>query len=105
MKTKSDVLIQTTSCLTHDNDISHASEGGFLDFGDLVLVDAQLLHTLGHVAGNVLQHILGQVKPLKVGQRSKGLGVDNGDLVVDQDESLEEPRRNAFKLTVMFNWH
>lgn len=80
-----------TSCLTHDNDINHASKGGLLDFADLVLVDAQLLDALGHVVGNVLQHVLRQVKPLKVDQRSKGLGVDDGDFVVYQDESLEEP--------------
>lgn len=51
-------------------------------------MDAQLLDALGHVAGNFLQHVLGQVKPLKVDQRSKGLGMDDGDLVVYQDKSL-----------------
>lgn len=68
--------------------MNHASEGGLLDFSDLVLVDAQLLDALGHVAGNILQHVLRQVKPLKVDQRRKGLGVDDGDLVVYQNESL-----------------
>jgi len=38
----------------HDDDMGHALEGGLLDLGDLVLVDAQLLQTLGHVGGHVL---------------------------------------------------
>lgn len=59
-----------TFCLTHDDDVNHASEGRLLDFGDLVLVDAQLLDALRNVVGNVLQYVLGQVKPLKVDQRS-----------------------------------
>lgn len=68
--------------------MGHALEGGLLDLGDGVLVDAQLLQALGHVGGHLLQHVLGQVEALQLGQRAEGLGVDDGDFVVDQDQSL-----------------
>lgn len=49
--------------------MGHALEGGLLDLADLVLVDAQLLQALGHVGGHVLEHVLGQVETLQLGQR------------------------------------
>lgn len=67
----------------------HALEGGLFDLGDVVLVDAQLLQALGHVGGHVPQHVLRQVETLQLGQRAEGLGVDDGDFVVHQDQSLE----------------
>lgn len=73
---------------THDDDVGHALERGLLDLGDLVLVDAQLLQALGHVGWHLLQHVLGHVETLQLGQRAEGLGVDGGDLVVHQDQSL-----------------
>lgn len=75
-------------CGTHDNDVGHALKGGLLDLADLVLVDAQLLQALGHVGWHVLEHVLGQVEALQLGQRGEGLGVDHGDLVVHQDQGL-----------------
>lgn len=73
---------------THDNDVGHALERGLLDLGDLVLVDAQLLQALGYVGRHVLQQVLRQVQTLQLGQRAEGLGVDGGDFVVHQDQSL-----------------
>lgn len=68
--------------------MGHALEGGLFDLGDLVLVDAQLLQTLGHVGGHILQHVLRQVEALQLGQRAESFGVDDGDFVVHQDQSL-----------------
>lgn len=68
--------------------MGHALEGGLFDLGDGVLMDAQLLQALGHVGGNVLQHVLRQVETLQLGQRAEGLGVDHSDFVVHQDQSL-----------------
>ena len=67
----------------------HALEGGLFDLGDVVLVDAELLQALGHVGGHFLQPVLRQVETLQLGQRAEGLGVDDGDFVVHQDQSLE----------------
>lgn len=67
---------------THDNDMGHALEGGFLDLADLVLMDAQLLQAFGHVGWHVLEHVLGQVEALQFGQRRERLRVDHGYLVV-----------------------
>lgn len=74
---------------THDDDMGHALEGGLLDLGDFVLMDAQLLQALGHVGWDVLEHVLGQVETLQLGQRAEGLGVDDSDFVVHQDQSLQ----------------
>lgn len=46
------------------------------------------MQALGHVGGHFLQHVLGQVETLQLGQRAEGLGVDDGDLVVHQDQGL-----------------
>lgn len=81
---------------THYDHVGHALEGGLLDLGDLVLVDAQLLQALGHVGGHFLQHVLGQVEPLKLAQWDQGFGVNGGDFVVDQDERLQ--RGNKHKI-------
>lgn len=70
--------------------MGHALEGGLLDLADLVLVDAQLLQALGHVGGHVLEHVLGQVETLQLGQRGQGFGVDHGDFVVHEDQGLKE---------------
>lgn len=67
----------------------HALERRLLDLGDLVLVDAQLLQTLGHVGGNVLQQVLGQIQTLQLSQRGQSFGMDHRDFVVDQDQSLK----------------
>ncbi len=69
--------------------MGHALEGGLLDLGDLVLVDAQLLQVLGHVGGDVLEQVLGQVETLQLGQGTESLGMDDGDLVVHQNQSLK----------------
>lgn len=82
-------MIDVCWCHTHDDDMGHALEGGLLDLADLVLVDAQLLQTLGHVGWHVLEHVLGQVEALQFGQRGEGLGVDDGDHVVHQDQGLK----------------
>lgn len=76
--------------LTHYNNIGHPSKGGLLNLRNLVLVNAQLLEAFWYVRRNLLQKILRQVESLQVDQRRKGLGVDNGDLIVYQDERLEE---------------
>ena len=55
-------------------------------------MDAKLLQALGHVGGHVLQHVLGQVKPLQLAQGDQGLGVDGGDFVIDQDQGLCEKK-------------
>lgn len=68
--------------------MGHALEGGLFDLGDLILVDAQLLQGLGHVGRYFLQHVLRQVEALQLGQRAEGLGMDDGDFVVHQDQSL-----------------
>lgn len=73
--------------------MGHALEGGLLDLADLVLVDAQLLQALGHVGGHVLQHVLGQVETLQLGQRGQGFGVDHGDFVVYQDQGLKREKK------------
>lgn len=72
--------------------MGHALEGGLFDLADGVLVDAQLLQALGHVGWHVLQHVLGQVETLQLSQRAEGLGVDNCDFVVHQDQSLEQKK-------------
>lgn len=85
-------LLEINICIfcfhTHDDDMGHPLEGGLLDLGDLILVDAQLLQALGHVGGHVLEHVLRKVEALQLGQWAQGLGVDDGDFVVDQDQSL-----------------
>lgn len=73
---------------THDDDLSHALEGGFFELGDLVLVDAQLLQALWHVGRYIFELVLGQVEALQLPQRAESLGVDGGDLVVHQDQGL-----------------
>lgn len=73
--------------------MGHALEGGLLDLADLVLVDAQLLQALGHVGRHVLEHVLGQVETLQLGQRGQGFGVDHGDFVVHQDQGLKRRKR------------
>lgn len=58
---KSGAAHKTLKCLyspTHDDNVCHALEGGLFDFGDLVLVDAQLLQALGHVGWHLLEHVL-----------------------------------------------
>lgn len=82
---------------THDDDLGHALEGGLFDLGNLILVDAQLLQALGHVGGHILQHVLGQVETLELGQRREGLGVDGGEFVVHEDQSLEETPTGKLK--------
>lgn len=51
-------------------------------------MDAKLLQALGHVGRHLLQHVLGQVEPLQLGERAESFRVDGGDLVVHEDESL-----------------
>lgn len=91
LQTNIPMLTQAKKCFhfhTHDDDMGQALEGGLFDLGDLVLVDAQLLQAPGHVGGHVLQHVLRQVEALQLGQGAEGLGVDDGDFVVDQDQRL-----------------
>lgn len=73
--------------------MGHALEGSLFDLADLVLVNAQLLQALGHVGWHVLEHILGQVEALQLGQRGESLGVDHRDLVVHQDQGLKGDQR------------
>lgn len=82
--------------------MGHALEGGLLDLADLVLVDAQLLQALGHVGGHVLEHVLGQVETLQLGQRGQGFGVDHGDFVVHQDQGLKERKRGTNASSLWF---
>ena len=51
-------------------------------------MDAQLLETLGHVGRHLLQEVPGQVESLQLHQGAEGLGVDDGQLVVHQDQGL-----------------
>lgn len=85
---------------THDDDVGHALEGGLFDFGDAVIMDAQLLQALGHVGGHVLEGIPGQVETLQLGERAEGLVVNGTDLVVYQNQSLcERDRKGVWIVT------
>ena len=79
---------------THDDDMGQALKGGFLDLGDVILVDSQLLQALGHVGRHVLQQVLGEVESLQLAQRHEGLGVDGGDSVVHKDQGLQEQKQH-----------
>lgn len=58
-------------------------------------MDAQLLQALGHVGWHVLQVVLRQVEALQLGQWGEGLGVDDGDFVVNQDQSLYKEKHQG----------
>lgn len=60
-------------------------------------MNAQLLQAFRYVSRNILQEILGQVESLQIDQRRKGLGMNDGDLVVDQDECLKKKKRHSFR--------
>lgn len=83
--------------------MSHPSKGSLLDLADLVLMDAQFLEALRDVSRNFLQLVLGKVKPLEVDQGSKGLGMNDGDLVVYQNESLkkQEIKQHTYQLSAI----
>lgn len=55
-------------------------------------MNAQLLEAFRYVSRNVLQKVLGQVESLQIDQRGKCLGMNNGDLIVDQDECLKKKK-------------
>lgn len=61
-------------------------------------MNAQLLEAFRYVSRNFLQKVLGQVESLQIDQRRKGLGMNNGDLIVDQDECLKKKIRNFMAL-------
>lgn len=64
-------------------------------------MNAQLLEAFRYVSRNVLQKVLGQVESLQIDQRGKCLGMNNGDLIVDQDECLKKKKiRNFMALKV-----
>ena len=85
----------TPPLLTHDDEIGHALEGGLLNLGDGVFVDAQLLQTLGHVGRHLLEEVPGQVESLELHQGAEGLGVDDSQLVVHQDQGLGRRNRRV----------
>lgn len=82
-----------TKTPTHDDDIGHAGKGGLLYLVNLVLVNAQLLQAFRYVSRNILQEILGQVESLQIDERRKGFGMNDGDLIVDQDECLKKKEK------------
>lgn len=63
-------------------------------------MNAQLLEAFRYVSRNFLQKVLGQVESLQIDQRRKGLGMNNGDLIVDQDECLKKKNQELYGFKV-----
>jgi len=67
-----------------------AFEGILLDPVDLVFVEAELDDVGRQVGGDLGEQVVGEVQQAEVVHVSEGLGVNLGDLVVDQKQALEE---------------
>lgn len=65
-----------------------AFERILLDPIDLVFVKAQLDDVGRQVGGDLGEQVVGEVQQSEVGHVSEGLGVNLGDLVVDQKQAL-----------------
>lgn len=69
--------------------LPQALEGLLLDPVDVVLVEAQLDDVGRQVGRDFRQQVVGQVQQPQVVHVSEGFGVDLGDLVVDQEQTLK----------------
>lgn len=86
--------------------LPQALEGLLLDPVDVVLVEAQLNDVGRQVGRDLRQQVVGQVKQPQVVHVSEGLGVDLGDLVVDQEQTLkvgeDEMKSNSAGVELFF---
>lgn len=90
-----------SSFLTYAVHIAQSREGSLRHLLDAVLVDPHLNQRGRQVPGDGGQQIPGEVKPLHVLQRDESSGVDFGDFVISQRETLKNRNGRQMEKTTL----
>lgn len=95
-------LLKSSAFLTYAVHVAQSCEGSSCHLLDAVLVDPHLNQRGRQVLGDSGQQILGEVELLHVLQRHKCFGVDFGNKVIPQRQTL---KKNSNRGETQFNTH